>query len=111
MTDAERVLTFLAVSGAWHTLDQVAGTLTLPRRAVEEAVQELRLAGNPIATGQRGVRLARTAEELAESNRSLHHRLKVQYATLRAQRKAEWALRRAEAGHQRPQWPSWDVAS
>ena len=109
MTAAERLLTFLALTGARYTLDALAAALELPRRAVEEAVQELRLAGNPIATGQHGVRLARTADELAESNRSLHHRLRAQYSTLRAQRKAEWVLRRGEA--KRPQWPAWDVAS
>jgi len=109
VTPAERLLTYLAISGAWHTIDDLRRALDLPRRAIEEAVQELRLAENPIATGQRGVRWARTADELAVSNRILGHRLSEQSATLEAQERAEARLRRAEAV--RPRWPAWDVAS
>jgi len=109
MIPAERLLTFLAISGSWHTIRELATALDLPRRVIEEAVQELRLAENPIATGQDGVRLARTADELASSNRVLGHRLREQAATLEAQQRAEATLRKAEAV--RPQWPAWDVAS
>ena len=109
MSPAERVLMLLTISGETWTIDDLRRALDLPRRAVEEAIQELRLAENPIATGQDGVRLARTADELAVSNRILGHRLSEQAATLEAQERAEARLRRAEAV--RPQWPAWDVAS
>ena len=109
MSPAERVLMLLTISGETWTIDDLRRALDLPRRVIEEAVQTLRLAENPIATGQDGVRLARTADELAVSNRILGHRLSEQAATLEAQERAEARLRRAEAV--RPQWPAWDVAS
>src|SRR3989337_1382471 len=105
MPPAERVLMLLPISGTWHTIRELATALDLPRRVIEEAVQELRLAENPIATGQRGVRWARTADELAVSTRILGHRLREQSATLEAQERAEARLRRAEAV--RPRWPAW----
>lgn len=98
MTTAERVLYLLVSDYGWHTIRDLAIEAGVSRREVEQAVQQLRLADNPIATGQRGVRLAHTADELAESYRSLHHRLREQYRTLRAQRRAEAALRTREAG-------------
>jgi hypothetical protein len=51
---------------------------------VQKALQALRLAGKPIASDSRGVYIARTADELAASNARLRHRLREQYATLRA---------------------------
>jgi biotin operon repressor len=90
------VLLYVTLSGP-VTIADIARDLGLPRREVEQAIQSLRLQGNPIATGQDGVRLARTADELAESNRSLHHRLVQQYQTLRAQRRAEARLRAGES--------------
>ena len=109
MTAAERVLMLLTLSGDAWTIDDLRRALDLPRRVVESGLQELRLAENPIATGQRGVWLAQTADELAASNRSLRHRLVEQYRTLKAQQAAERTLRTREAV--RPQWPAWDVAS
>lgn len=97
MTTEERVLYLLVADWQPHTIAELAAYLEVSRRDVEQAVQSLRLAGNPIATGQDGVRLARTADELAESNRSLHHRLREQYRTLRAQRRAEAQLRARES--------------
>lgn len=97
MTTVERLLYLLTIDGGgWLTIRQLATSLSVPRREVEEAIQALRLDGHPIATGQHGVRLVNDADELAESNRSLHHRLKAQYQTLRAQRKAERRLRERE---------------
>ena len=97
MTTAERLLYLLTIDGgSWLTIRQLAASLSVSRREVEEAIQQLRLEGNPIATGQHGVRLVNDADELAESNRSLHHRLRAQYQTLRAQRRAEARLRARE---------------
>lgn len=97
MTTAERVLYLLVADWQWHTIRDLTIAAGTSRREVEEAIQQLRLEGNPIATGQHGVRMAHTADELAESNRSLHHRLKAQYQTLRAQRRAEARLRQRES--------------
>lgn len=110
MTEREAVLAFLRSTPAWSTIDQIAAATDLPRRTIEETIQALRLEGTPIATSStgaaRGVKLAQTAAELASSNATLRHRLKVQYATLRAQQHAEAALRQAEAP--KPLWPAWE---
>lgn len=92
MTSDERVLVALALNGPTKQPD-LAAMLGLPVRAVQEAIQALRLAGEPICSGDAGVWLARDADELAASNRRLHHRLREQYRTLRAQRRAEARLR------------------
>lgn len=91
----ERVLLYLTLAGP-ATIRDIALDLGASRRDVEQAIQQLRLEGNPICSGAAGVRLARTADELAASNRSLHHRLREQYRTLRAQRRAEAQLRARE---------------
>lgn len=98
MSTPERVLYLLTIYGEPFTIRDIALRLSVSRREIEEAIQMLRLAGNPISSGQHGVRMARTAAELAESNRSLHHRLRAQYQTLRAQRRAEARLRVRETG-------------
>lgn len=92
MTLDERLLVTLAVNGPAKQAD-LARTLGVPVREVQQSLQQLRVAGEPICSGDQGVWLARTADELAESNRRLHHRLREQYRTLRAQRRAEARLR------------------
>ena len=71
----------------------IAAWTGLPRRTCEEAVQALRHNGVPICSGPEGVWIARSADELKASNERLRHRLKSQYATLRAQQNAERLLR------------------
>lgn len=95
METDERVLITLAAGGR-RTQPELASALGLPVRAVQEAIQSLRLAGEPICSGDGGVWLAASADELAASNRRLHHRLVSQYASLRAQRRAERRMRASE---------------
>ena len=78
------------------TIAELAGWTSLPRRDVEAAIQELRLAGVPICSDATGVRIARDADELARSNAALRRRAMTQLLTLRAQRRAERRLRDAE---------------
>lgn len=92
METDERVLITLAAGGR-RTQPELAYALGVPVREVQQSLQRLRVAGEPICSGDRGVWLARDADELAASNRRLHHRLAEQYRTLRAQRRAEARLR------------------
>lgn len=77
-------------------LNDIALETGLSRRDVEQAIHELRLGGAPICTGQAGAWVAQSAAELAASNGRLHHRLREQYATLKAQRRTEAMMRDAE---------------
>lgn len=94
MTTAERLLVYLSIAGG-ATIDELATHLDVSRREIEKAVQELRLAGNPIWSGPAGVRMAATADELRESNERLHGRLREQYRTLRASQLTERRMRAA----------------
>lgn len=95
MTTDERLLILLAVDGPTKQ-PELAQRLGVPVREVQEAIQRLRVGGEPICSGDAGVWLARDADELAASNRRLHRRLVSQYASLRAQRHAERRMRAAE---------------
>lgn len=75
-------------------LSDIAESLGVSRRAVEKAIQEARLAGEPIASGRRGVWLADDLE-LAATIASLERRLATQYLTLRKLRQRERAMRAA----------------
>lgn len=97
MGDDARVLSLLAVDGPL-TQGELARRLGLPVRSVQASLQALRCKGEPICTGAAGCWLARTAEELAVSNRRLRHRLAEQYRTLKAQQQAERRMRAAEKG-------------
>ena len=64
MTDlAARVLTLLR-DGRWRLLSGLAELLDVDRRLIEEAVEELRLAGEPIVGGNAGIRLTDNPIEL-----------------------------------------------
>ena len=68
MTDpelAERVLARLH-DGRWHLLHGLAAAFVVPRRAVEQAIEDLRLAGQPIIGGSAGVRLSDRPSEVRE---------------------------------------------
>lgn len=77
-------------------LNDIALETGLSRRDVEQAIHELRLGGAPICTGPAGAWIAQSAAELAASNATLHHRLRAQYQTLRAQKRTEAMMRDAE---------------
>lgn len=55
LTPESRVLTTLK-DGHWHTLSGLAWGLEIPRRTAEEAIESLRLSGEPIIGGNDGVR-------------------------------------------------------
>lgn len=52
--------------GEWFTIDELAQRLSWPRRAVENAIENLRLSGEPIIAGNEGVRLTDNPRELGE---------------------------------------------
>jgi hypothetical protein len=70
-----------------RTIGDLAETLKLPRRQVEEAVQTLRLAEWPVCSGPEGMWLGDSAD-LLQTLASLRGRLRSQYATYRALRRA-----------------------
>lgn len=66
VSDGTELAVQTAISdGHWHTIGGLAWGLNEPRRAVEEAIESLRLQGEPIVAGNDGVKLTRDAGELA----------------------------------------------
>ena len=68
------------------TIGELAETLNLPRRVIEEAVQQARLEHMPIVSGSEGVWISDSPDELLRAAESLRKRLVTQYATVRALR-------------------------
>lgn len=58
MTDIERHLLAHLQDGRWRIIDTLKDTLGCSRRAVEDAIENLRLEGHPIVGGATGVRLS-----------------------------------------------------
>ena len=69
-----------------RTIGELAETLNLPRRVIEESVQAARLDGVPIVSGSEGLWISDSPEEVAQAAESLRKRLVTQYATVRALR-------------------------
>ena len=84
MTDADRVLRLLTNAGAFQA--DIASACDLPLRSVQEILQGLRLAGHPIISDSKGVRLARTADEALACAVALRRRAINQLLTARAMR-------------------------
>lgn len=57
---------YSAEGGEWWTIDELRLRLRWPRRAVENAIENLRLEGVPIVAGSDGVRISTSVQELAE---------------------------------------------
>ena len=53
-------------AGEWFTIDELARRMGCPRRTVENAIENLRLSGEPIIAGNEGVRLTDNPRELGE---------------------------------------------
>lgn len=70
------------------TLADIAWRVGISRRAAEEAVQELRLAGHPIVAGTAGLSIARTADELRAWLDSNDGRIRAMLRTRAAMRRA-----------------------
>lgn len=64
-----------AEGGEWLTLAEIAQRTGLPRRAVEEAIEALRLQGEPIIASAHGVRLSSDAAEIRAYARGRRSRL------------------------------------
>ena len=70
------------------TYGELAERLNVPRRTVEKAIQQMRLAGVPVITGNDGVWLAETALEAQQAAQALRRRAITQLVTARALRAA-----------------------
>jgi hypothetical protein len=71
-----------------RTIGELAETLNLPRRVIEEAVQQARLERVPILSGSEGVWIAASAQEALEGAEALRRRAITQLVTARALRAA-----------------------
>ena len=97
--DAERVLRLLGNASAKQA--DMAFVLGISVRAVQSALQQLRLAGKPVYSDTDGVRLAQTADEARACSEALRRRLVSQYKTYRALRNTARRMRDEEAAAQR----------
>lgn len=94
--EAERVLATLRRHPDGLTMDVLARWTSLGRRDVEAAVQEIRLAGEPIVTGSFGVRLSDDPAEVAAAAEGLRRRLVTQYLGVRALRRTARTMQSAD---------------
>lgn len=77
-----------------RTIDDIARLAHLPRRTVEQALQELADGGrHPIVACGAGVYLATTPEEVEDYAKRLQRRLVTQYMRIRGARRAAMAMR------------------
>lgn len=83
--------------GRWRTIDGLAASLGWPRRAVEEAIQQLRLAHYPILGGSAGIRLSDDYREVRAQAQDLRGRIVTQARTARAMLTTARRMEAAEA--------------
>jgi len=74
--------------GYARTIGELAESLSLPRRVIEEAVQQSRLDGIPIVSGSEGLWIAASATEAREASEALRRRAITQLLTARALRRS-----------------------
>ena len=89
-----------------RSLSELAEDTNLPRRDLEKAIRELRLAGHPICSGSEGIYFGERAADIDATLAQLDSRIRSQFATRRALRR----VRRRLAGIQRGEvelmfWP------
>ena len=70
------------------TIDAIAEAAGVPRREVERAVQDARLAGFPVISGDRGLWVASSLQELVDQRERLRARARTQLVTARGIDKA-----------------------
>lgn len=102
MTPDEIVFGILRAHPAGCTYDEIVRWTDFDRRTVEGAIQSLRLSGSPILSGSYGVRLARSADELAACVAALRRRAIHQMLTARALRRTAARMRAAEERVEQP---------
>lgn len=107
MNDLLAVL-YSAEAGEWHTIAELAARLHWPRRAVENAIEHLRLEGTPIVASNAGVRISTDPDELADYLEGRRRRAgEIHRGTMRLRS----TLRRMkEAADAKARLTLWDVA-
>ena len=71
-----------------RTIGELAETLNVPRREIEQSVQAARLDGIPVVSGSEGLWIASTPQEALEAAQALRRRAITQLVTARALRAA-----------------------
>lgn len=88
-----------------RTMGDLAESMNVSRRQIEQSIQELRLRGFAVASGQSGVWVADHAADLDETIDSMQSRLVSQYRTVRAMRATRRRMLAAETvGEQEQLW-------
>lgn len=87
-----------------RSLSDIAEHLGWPRRAVEAAVQALRLAGKAVASGSEGVWLADSAADMDATFAQLRRRIVSQSATAWAVRSCARRMRAADVRQETLPW-------
>lgn len=82
--------------GYARTIGELSESLDLPRRVIEEAVQQARLNGVPVISGSEGLWIAQNGQEALSMADRLQRRLVAQYLTVRAMRETGRRMQRAE---------------
>lgn len=95
MTPLEQQVIWM-LRGAPYTLGALASHLRVPRRSVEEAVQSLRLKGEPIVGGNDGLRLVTDPAELDAYIAARRRRGVSEYLGTRALRQTARRLKEAQ---------------
>lgn len=93
MTPDERVVLAVLRDREAYTLADLAVAAGLSRRETEQAVQALRLAGQPIVSSGDGIRLSDDPDEVEACARRLLHRLRAQRRTAVAMRRTARTMR------------------
>lgn len=90
MTDERVVLSAIKAYARPVKLDQLAQLLRLPRRVIEESVQALRLAGEPLLSSADGIEYSRDPVAVAACAERLRQRARTQMLTaMRLKRTAQ----------------------
>lgn len=83
-------------SGCVVTIGTLAHRAGVPRRDIEEAVQQARLDGAPIVTGDQGIAIATSAAQMLDQYRRLRSRYVHQAVTARAVLRTAKRMKAAE---------------
>lgn len=89
-----------------YTIGSLSEAMGWPRRAVEQAITDLRLQGKAVASGSEGVWIG-TAEDMQATAAMLTHRLSIQRKTLDA---VEATAHRMEGTQQLPLFKEGEAA-